>query len=245
MRTHILFMLAAILPAAAAAGDVVIRQEERSDPYYSHGIVQPAEVLVGEYWISAKAMSLRLGRIQLLADLEKGSAVLLNLEAKTFVTTVLPLNLEAIADEATVPLLKRYKRRATVQPLGRTSKAGERPCVLVALNTWIPVETSRYWDTLTEACYAAELPFDRKAVAPLLEALLVLGNLDAEAVKALGTIEGFQVAAVSTRYTEGTEVKSTLRTLELAVRDAPPGTYAVPDGFTPKEKATMQDLQER
>ncbi len=221
---------------------VFIRQEEKKEAVYHHGNVEPESTTAIELWIGKENLAHKRGNIELLIDKTKGKAFVLNHGTKTFAETSLPFQIENVADEEFAPRLKMFRTQGEIRALNKERKIGDRVCSLMEITTWIIFEENRFYETDTEACLATDLPFDLKTAHDLLKEIQGLRNFDEGIYKEMVTLEGFPIETSSTQYMEGIAIPSRMQTLEMTIKEAPPGTYTIPDGFTKKEKLTRAEL---
>jgi hypothetical protein len=72
-----------------------------------------------------------------------------------------------------------------------------------------------------------------------------LRNFSDSFIAELKKIQGFSIASETLFYPKGFSVKSTAEVIEMSIKDPPEGIYSLPDGYTIKEKMTIQDLRNR
>lgn len=235
-----LIILAALIGYAQA--DVFIKQQEQKEAVYHHGNVDPATMTTFEIWIGDGKLSYKRKNIELLVDQEKGKACLVNHDTKTYAETSLPVHLDNIADEEYAPRLEMFRTQGELKTLDKKKKIGDRTCKLVEVTTWILYEENRFNETVTEACLTTDLPFDLKKAQKMLKEIQGLNNFDEGFYKEVVALEGFLIEAVSTQYMEGTHIPSKLETLEMSIKEAPQGTYTIPENFTKKERLTRAEI---
>jgi len=70
-------------------------------------------------------------------------------------------------------------------------------------------------------------------------------RLNEKALQEFQKIKGQWIASETTMNMMGNDIRSTTEVVEITQKDAPPGTYSVPRGYTKKEKLSQEDLQKR
>lgn len=222
--------------------EVFIKQEETKEAVYHHGNVDPESTTAIELWIGKEKLAYKRGNIELQIDKTKGKAFVLNHSTKTFAETSLPFQIENVADEEFAPRLKMFRTHGEIKALNKQKKIGDRACSLMEITTWIIYEENRFYETDTEVCLATDLPFDFKTAHDVLKEIQGLRNFDEGIYKEMVALEGFPIETSSTQYMEGIRIPSRMQTLEMTIKEAEPGTYTIPDGFTKKEKLTRAEL---
>ncbi len=222
--------------------DVFVKQEEQTEAVYHHGNVEPATQNTSEVWIGKKKLAYREGNLGFLVDLDKGKAFVINHSTKTFAESSLPFRLGNVADEEFAPRLEMFRTQGEIKHLNKEKKIGDRACTMTEITTWVIYEGVRYNETIREICLATDLPFDLKAAKPLLKETQGLNNYDEEFYAKIDALEGFPIASTSTQYMEGISIPSSMETLEMTVKEAPAGTYAIPDDYTKKDKLTRAEI---
>ena len=239
-----ILILLTVLPGFVLA-DVFIKQEIRTEPVYHHGNVEAGSTSVIEFWIGEGKLAYKEGTTGLIVDQAAGKAFFLNHGTKTFAETVLPFQLENIADAEFAQRLKMFRMQGAIKPLDKEKKIKDLICKMMEISTWYNYEGVRYYETISEACLATALPFDYKSARGLLKEIQSLNNFDEGINKEMLALEGFLIESTSTRYMEGTPFPSKLETVEMAVKEPPQGTYAIPEGFTKKEKLSRDEVMGR
>lgn len=228
--------------AGFVRADVFVKQEERTEAVYHHGNVEPATENTSEVWIGEKKLAYREGNLGFLVDLDKGKAFVISHSTKTFAESSLPFRLGNVADEEFAPRLEMFRTQGEIKQMNEEKKIGERTCMMAEITTWVIYEGVRYNETVRETCLATELPFDLKAAKPLLKETQGLNNYDEEFYAKIAALEGFPIASTSTRYMEGISIPSSMKTLEMSIKEAPAGTYIIPDDYTKKDKLTRAEI---
>jgi hypothetical protein len=133
------------------------------------------------------------------------------------------------------------KMTVTVTPNGQTKTIGQWKCsgYDVALNMMMmPMKMSVWAST--------DVPFDvakfQKLYTNVLKAQL---RLDDAAVTEMMKVKGYWIATEMNAEIMGAKMHNTTEVVEITNKTAPASVYAVPAGYTKKDKLSMQDMQNR
>ena len=245
MRKRIVFILIAGVFVLFINADVYIKQKLHTDPYYYGGVTRPANDSVTEIWIGEKKMvSITRNRITII-DTENNQAFIINKNNKTYAKTDLPISISKLVPENLAAYLKSFQYIGTVKETGETKKIGKFKCNRYKVNSYLLYEGSKANETDSLIWVASEAPFDLKKYAYMRTNLQKLRNFSDNFITELKKIQGFSIASETLFYPKGFSVKSTAEVIEMSVKDPPEGIYSVPDGYTIKEKLTIQDLRNR
>jgi hypothetical protein len=223
--------------AAAAAGDVRIRESQHVDGYYSGGVAQPARDAENEYWFAGDRLAFRSGLRSYVVDQAAGRFLFINHADKTYIETPLPLDLQRIVPEMLKGYFEQSLRRGTVTPTGTISETGGHPCRGCLLKM-----TTGYFDVDMTLWLSTDVPFDWRRLGELFNQVRRMVNFGDELIAALGAQEGFALATEFTYFVEGMQIRGNAKVLDWKELEPPPGAYAVPAGYTRKEQLQPQDL---
>ncbi|UCH85151.1 MAG: hypothetical protein JSW50_05530, partial [Candidatus Latescibacterota bacterium] len=124
-----------------------------------------------------------------------------------------------------------------------TKKINGRQCTCYQITTWIDVRGGRYNETDEKMWVTTDVPLDWKTFNEFNAVFMKLRNATDEFAEAIGTIKGYPMLTDGDRFIKGFSVKTTEEVLEVLEKDPHPGVYSVPEGFTQKEKLTIQDIR--
>lgn len=240
--------LAAIVVAVLAFGialnaDVYIKSKTHSDPISMMGQSQPAKDGISEQWISDDAVAMATDIITSIIDLKNGKMYLISHTAKTYVETPLPLDMSRIMPPQAAAMMGMMKATVTVTPNGQTKQFGTWKCqgydAAIAM-TMMTMKMSVWATTAPGFDYKK---FMEKAYASVLKSQSIF--FDDAAIAEMMKISGLPIYTETTWEMMGAQMRSTSEVVEIGNKPAPPGTYAVPAGYTKTETLSMQDLQRR
>ncbi len=243
MKTVMLFLSIFFVSATGAGADICIKQHAHTDDYYYGGRVTPAEDTDIEVWFGGRRMAYITENRSIVIDLGGRTLTWINLEDSTYAETTLPFEWANIATEEAVGWLGRYPQVGTVEATGQTKEINGYKCTCYEITSWIDAQGSRYNETDEKMWVTTDLPLDWKSFEEMNAVFLRLRNTGPEYAEALGGVKGYPILSDGDRFIKGFSVKTTEEVVEILEKDPPPGAYAVPDGFTKKEKLTIQDIR--
>ena len=241
-RLIALFALWLLVPLTVH-GALYIKQKEHTDAHYHHGSIDPEVNRDIEQWISGKRMAMEFENRKIIIDLAKKKMVILLKDKKEYVEADLPLDLAAVVDESIVPLIQMYKTTGEVETLEEKKELPEGPCRGYRITSWIPYEGTRYNETEMVSWVTEKVKVDLDTYTDLVTEFYRLENLHEDFIKIAREIKGLSLQSASTRYAEGNAVTTTSSVVTMEEREAPEGLFAVPEGFSKKDKLTREDLQ--
>jgi hypothetical protein len=241
--TLIVFFTTAFLCA-----DVYIKTKTHVGAFEMMGQKQPAKDELQEQWIGKNKFAQMMKQQTIIIDLDKKMLYIANHGAKTYIETSLPLDMTKLLPEQMAQMMKSMKISVTVNPNGQTKTIGKWNCsgydVVMDIQFMMPMKMKMLiWAT-------TDVPFDWKAFVDkmypaIMKAQSVQMPFGDDVINAFKKIKGYQVATEMTMNMMGTDMKVNTEVLEITNKPAPAGTYAVPAGYSKKEKFSMMDLQKR
>jgi hypothetical protein len=245
MRSLVLFLAALVVCVPLANADVYLKHEVHTDGYYYGGQNNPPEDEVYEVWIGEKKMSMLFEQRAIIFDLTDSLLTFIVLGDSTYAETPLPLDWSNLLSEEDAARVRMFQTTGEIKEGSETKKLGERDCRSYELTTWIPYEGTRYNETDTKGWVATDLPFDPDAYEEMKIHNLRLQNMKEELIEEVKKIRGYPMAGEDKTYIKGFSVNTTNEVVEIAEKDPPANVYSAPEGFTKKEKLSLQDLRGR
>lgn len=244
MKTVVLLVFAFFfVPGAGAGADICVKQHAHTDDYYYGGEVTPAEDTYIEVWFGDKRMAYVTDNRSIVIDLAGEKLTWINHTDSTYAETTLPFEWAGIADEEAVAFLGRYPSRGTVEATDRMREINGYSCKCYEITSWIEVQGSRYNETDEELWVTTDVPLDWDTFDKTNAIFAKLRNADPGYAEALAVVKGYPILSDGNRFIKGFSVKTTEEVLEVLERDPHKDVYSVPEGFTRKEKLTIQDLR--
>jgi hypothetical protein len=242
MKKFVSLVAVVFLAALSLSADVYVKSKSHSDAVTIMGQTTPATDTVSEQWFSDTQFAQIGADDSFIIDLGKKMVYFVNHKSKTYVESPLPLDLAKLLPPEAAAMAGMFTMSATVSPTSETKKIGQWAC------TGYDVTISVMGMPMNQKVWATtDLPFDptnftQKFMPAFLQGAMRLGEAS---VKEFAKIKGFQIAMEMNADIMGAKIKATSEVVEIAKKNAPAGTYAVPAGYTKKATLSMEDLQKR
>ncbi len=243
MKTILPLVVGLLLSVSFASADTCLKMESHTDGYYYGGRVNPPENAATEIWYGDSTMAYVAENRTIVIDLKTQSLLWINRNDSTYAETTLPVNWDNLATEETVEWLGRYPRDGVVTETDEVKEIDGRACRRYDVTSWISFDGSRFNETDEKRWVTTDLSIDWAVFEELNDVFLTIRNLDEEYAEGLMTIKGFPILSDGDRFIKGFSVKTTEEVVEILDENPPPGVYSIPDGFTKKEKLTIQDIR--
>ncbi|RPI22242.1 MAG: DUF4412 domain-containing protein [Acidobacteria bacterium] len=240
MKKVLSLLLIALFAGVFANADTLIRQTLHNDAFTAMGQTQPAKDDNQEIWIGQDQMATVAKEMTVVVDATRNVVDMINHTRKTYLEMALPLDMSKYLPPQFAQMMGATK--VTVTPTGTTQQVGQWKCdgYDILIDMGMMKMKMAVWAT-------TDVPFDWAQVHEKLssQAMKASMRLNDVAVAEFKKIKGFQVKADVSMDIMGSEMKASSTVTEITTKPAPPGTYAVPAGYTKQEKLTMEDFMRR
>lgn len=242
MKLFVSCLLILILASSTAVADTYIRHKVHTDGYYYGGQVTDPEEREYEVWIGKDLISYKHDRRMIILDLKNDMLTFINLQDSSYAETALPIVWEDLLDEEAVGRALQFRTEGVITDTGKTKTIDGRECRCYEINSWIPYEGTKYNERDTRIWVTTDMPFDMDAFMKTNLHYQQLQRYNETFLEELKNIKGYEVASESKLYIKGFAVNETEEIIEISEKEAPAEAYSAPEGFTKKEKLTIQDL---
>ena len=133
--------------------------------------------------------------------------------------------------------------KGPVAATDETKEINGHPCTCYEITSWIVVPGGKYNETDEKMWVTTDLPLDWDTFDQMNAVFMKLRNATDDFAAALGTIKGYPMLSDGDRFIKGFSVKTTEEVVEILEKDPNPGVYSIPEGFTKKDKLTIQDIR--
>ncbi len=229
----VMFLLVAYIPVQA---DTFFKQISHTDPVTMMGQTQPAQNDTVSVWIGENKGYMNTGdnrAFLLLAD--EGKMYFIDYEKKNYAE--LPVDFLAGKDaekaEAIQGMAMMGNVEATVTPTEETKKIGDWNATKYNLEIKMGMGQSK-----GEIWASEDLKINTDLYVTLSQAILSQMPGFTDMLEQMRQIKGVQVESSHEMNMMGAVIKTSTELLEFAEKDAPAGTYVLPEGF--KETDFMQ-----
>ncbi|MCJ7523804.1 MAG: DUF4412 domain-containing protein [Candidatus Aminicenantes bacterium] len=229
----LVLVIALMLPA-----DVYIKTNVHTDAFTMMGKEQPAKDDVMEQWVGNNQLVNKTGDKIMIMDMNKKMMFIVNPKDKTYVETALPLDMSILLPKEAASMVSMMKVTVKVAANGQTKKVNKWSC------SGYDVEMSMMMMQMKMKVWATtDVPFDWKMFAKMYANVSKMSFMDDAAIAEMMKINGYQVASEMTMDMMGSKLNVTSQVVEITQKPAPAGIYAVPAGYTKKDKLSMEDMR--
>jgi hypothetical protein len=227
--------------SAFAAEDLYIKTRNHTDEISVGEQHQPATDTLGEQWIGKGEVAFISPENTIILNTGKNTIDLIYPATKVYVESALPLDFIGLLPPEIVPVVKNMNLSIAVSTTGKTKMLKEKLCREYNLTI-----NSNAAPLIKMIVYATtDIPFDLKNYMEVQSSMFktqMIGFNEASR-KELAKIKGVWMASDTTVESMGNTAHSTTEVIEIVRKNAPAGTYAVPPGYTRKEKLSLEDLE--
>lgn len=229
----LVLVIALMLPA-----DVYIKTNVHTDAFAMMGQNQPAKDEVMEQWVGNNQLVNKTGDKIMIMDMDKKMMFIVNPKDKTYVETALPLDMSKLVPKEAASMVSMMKATVKVTANGQSKKINKWNCIGydVEMSMMMIQMKMKVWAT-------TDVPFDWKMFAKMYANVSKMSFMDDAAIGELMKVNGYQVASEMTMDMMGSKFNVTSQVVEITQKPAPAGIYAVPAGYTKKDKLSMEDMR--
>ncbi len=238
------FIVFFLFSAVFVCADVYIKQKTHTDAFEVMGQSQPAKDVINNMWLAENKMASLSEDQSFIIDLEKNKVFWMNTQKKSYIEMDLPLDISKYLPEQAAEMMANMNISVAVQPTTETDTIAGKKCtkydVTMTIMMMMTMEMKmKVWAT-------EDVPFDwKKFQDKMIQMFSPTMPLGEEALNAFKQIKGWQMRSEMTMNMMGTDMKTVQEVMEIVQKDAPAGTYTVPEGYTKQDKFSLEDMQRR
>jgi hypothetical protein len=225
---------------APLVADYYIQQKAHTGAFEVMGQSQPAKDEVMHLWLGDNKMAMISNETSSIINTKDQVMYMINNADKTYIEMELPLDMSKYLPSEIQQMMGNIA--VTVTPTGETQTINNWNCSGYDVNMKIMMmDMNMKWWASTE------VPFDWKTYSENMYSHMTQATmqLSQEALDEFKKIEGWQIKTEMSMDMMGAQMNTTTEVVEISEKTPPEGTYTVPEGYTKKDKFTMQDLQKR
>jgi hypothetical protein len=226
-----LFALALFLSPTLAKADIFITKTKHTDEVVMMGQVQPAKDEQGISWMANDKMREDMGDISTIARLDLNKIYYINTKDKTYSEIDLPVDFEKILPAEATQYLQMMQVSATVTDTGETQKIKEWNCKKYLAEISISMMGMTMPMTM-EIWTSKDLGIDLDIYKKFRSETILLNPMFKGLTEEFQKTEGYPVLTKMSMTMMGAETKSQEQVLSVEKKDAPLGTYDLPQGYT-------------
>ncbi len=243
MKAALLVVFAFLAAASSLSAEVCVKHHTHTDAYYYGGSTTPEVDRDFEIWFGEGKLALVEEQVKMLFDVSNNTLTFIHFGDSIFLRTTLPPKWENIIVEEELGRIQMYQYTGEMKELGEEKELDGHKCAGYMLTTWIPFEDIKYNETDDVTWYTEDVPVDLDIYKKVYPCLLALRNYNTEFIETLGVNNGYPVRSEETRFQKGLEIKTITTLKDISEKDAPEGFWAAPEGFTEKDRITIQELR--
>jgi hypothetical protein len=226
-----LFVLTLLLSPILAKADIFITKTKHTDEVVVMGQVQPAKDEQGISWMANDRMRDDIGDISTIARLDLNKVYIINNKDKTYSEIDLPIAFDKILPAEAMQYLQMMQVTATVKDTGETQKIKDWNCKkylaeisVLMMGMTVPM-TIEMWTS-------KDLGIDLDIYKKFRNETLLLSPMFKNIIEEFQKIEDYPVLTKTSMTMMGAETKYQEQVLSVEKKDAPQGTYDLPQGYT-------------
>ncbi|UCC39004.1 MAG: DUF4412 domain-containing protein [Candidatus Aminicenantes bacterium] len=242
LSTTFLFVLSVLLSPSVAKADILVKKKKHTDAVTMMGQTQPAKDEEVETWLGKDKMRQEEGdgKVYILRfDLNK--AYYIDYTKNTYSEIDLPIDLEKALGPQAQQMMQMMQASSTFTDTGEKQKIKNWNCKKYLAEINISM-MGMSMPIKMEIWASKDLGVDTNMYKKFYKETLALNPMTKELVEDFQKMEGFPVLTNVSMSMMGTEMKYHEEVISVEKKDAPKGTYEVPEGFT---KAAFNPLDMR
>lgn len=242
MKKVLLLICIVLISWVLVSGDIYIKMKTHQDSFYDKGTTVPAQNSIEEHWIGDQKMAFITENLITIYDLEKNQMIFINQIKKIYAETPIPLDMSNLVTAQYYSRLQMLKPKGTIKKTNETKKIGEWNCRKYEIEIEMIDERGRHDVADLKVWITEDVPFDLEMYGKIISNVLKIENYDDDLISEWIKIKGFQIALERTLNIRGSARKYYEEVVEISKKNPPVGIYAVPAGYTKKEKLSGQDF---
>ena len=243
MKTVLLALIVLLMTASSLPAEVCVKHHTHTDAFYYGGTTTPEVNRDFELWFGGDKVALVEENTKMIFDLADSTMIFINFPDSIYLLTSLPVQWGNILNEQDAGRVQMYQYTGEMKDLGKEKEIKGHKCQSHMLTTWIPYEDIKYNETDDVTWYTEDMPFDMTLYGKAYPCFMALRNYNAELLASIGDGHGYPMRSESTRFQKGLEIKTVTTVEDIVEKDAPEGFWGVPEGYTQKDRLTLQELQ--
>jgi hypothetical protein len=226
-----LFALTLLLCPTLAKADIFITKTKHTDEAVVMGQVQPAKDEQGMTWMANDRMRDDTGDSSTITRFDLNKIYIINNKDKTYSEIDLPIDFDKIFPAEAKQWIQMMQVTATVTDTGEAQKIKEWDCKKYTAEISISMMGMNMPMTI-EMWTSKDLGIDMAVYKKFHDESLLLNPMLKNIMEELQKIEGYPVLTKTSMTMMGAETKSQEQVLSVEKKDAPAGTYDLPQGYT-------------
>jgi hypothetical protein len=226
-----LFALTLFLCPTLAKADIFITKTKHTDEAVVMGQLQPAKDEQGITWMTNDKMRDDTGDISNITRFDLNKIYIINNKDKTYSEIDLPVDFDKIFPAEAKQWIQMMQVMATVTDTGETQKIKDWDCKKYLAEISISIMGMTTPMTI-EMWTSKDLGIDMAIYKKFHDETLLLNPMLKNIMEEMQKIDGYPVLTKTSMTMMGVETKFQEQVLSVEIKDPPPGTYNLPQGYT-------------
>ncbi|MGA2534039.1 MAG: hypothetical protein ABSG19_13505 [Candidatus Aminicenantales bacterium] len=240
-RTFIV-VIAVLLLAAAASGDMRVIGTLRFEPNPQWGRMATDLTLTREWWFGLNVMALVTEEWRYVFDKSRARVLVINVKDKYVVAAPMTAGARDLVEPGSLDALGRTQVNGTLtkSPKKRTILGKECPGTVVS--EWIATDNRHVFDRDRTIYASPDVPFDWRMNRDLTMWMVSFFNPQMAYFGELRSVEGFPLVETDVFTRNNQRMIYSTEVTEMRDATPAPDLYEIPEGFTRKEKLSQRDI---
>jgi len=231
-----------LLSPAVAKGDIYVKKSKHTDAMTFMGQTEPAKDEEASTWISKDKFREDDGQTRtFIVRFDQNKMYFINHGDKSYSEIDLPIDLEKVLSAQAKQQMEMMQITAKVVDTGETLKIKDWNChkylieiSISMMGTSMPLK-QEIWAT-------KDVDIDLNLYQKFSSELVAANPMMKDMIEEMKKIKGFPIQTKFSMNMMGAEMKSQEEVISIEKKDAPAGTYNIPEGYT---KSAYNPLQRR
>lgn len=246
MRKLVTFIVIVVATFTFLSADIYIKQNQHTDEVSMMGQTQPAKDQIQEIWITKNKMATHTADAAMLLDNEKKVMYMVNHSSKSYIEMTMPVDITSYMPDQMKGMIEGMmgSLKVTVTP-GNDTKT---------IKTWnckgynVKMEMSMMGMPMVmnmKVWASTDVPFNWEEIMKMMMDNMMRAQmrLSDEAVEEMKKVQGYWISMEMSMKMMGADIKSKNEVLEISEKTPTTNVYAVPAGYTKKDKLSMNDMK--
>ncbi len=247
MKRLITIIAVVLVTFTFLSADIYIKQNQHTDAVSMMGQTQPAKDQIQEIWIADSKMATHTKDVSMLLDTGKKVMYMVNHGNKSYIEMALPVDISKYMPEQMRGMMESMMGSLKVTT---TPNNGAKTIQAWKCNGYdVKMEMSMMGMPMVmnmKVWASTDVPFDWEGVMKMMMDNMMKAQmrLSDAAIQEMKKVKGYWIEVEMAMNMMGADVKSKTEVLEISKKSADANVYAVPEGYTKKDKMSMGDMKQ-
>jgi len=232
LGTIFLFALSVLISPSVAKADIVIKKKKHTDAVTMMGQSQPAKDEEVATWLAKDKMRQEEGDGKVfIIRFDQNKAYSIDFTKNTYSEINLPIDLEQAMGPQAQQMMQMMKLSANVTDTGEKQKINNWNCKKYVVEISLSMMGMNMPFNM-EIWASKDLGIDMNLYKRFYKEILSLSPMTKDFLEDFQKMDGYPVLTKVSMTMMGSEMKYKEEVISVEKKDAPPGTYDIPQGFT-------------